>query len=87
MGGILFHLFSLVSFFAYTGPDWSEYGAIDKPDRFEQVFDQYDIVEDSKKVFTQDFSMIDRQKMFILGILKVLQAISLTIILAKGNLR
>ena len=44
-----YHLFSMVSFFAYTCPNWSGVGAIDNPDRSEQVFDQYNIPEDPEK--------------------------------------
>ena len=36
-------LFSMVSFFTSTRPNRSRVGAIDKPDRPEQAFDQYNI--------------------------------------------
>ena len=36
---------------SYTCPNWSGGGPIDKPDRSEQVFDQYDIPEDPEKIF------------------------------------
>ena len=61
------HLFSMVSFFTCTRPNRSRVGAIDKPDRPEQVFDQYDIPEDPEKNFTNDFSMACHEKMFIFG--------------------
>ena len=63
------HLFSMVSCFACTCPNRSGVGAIDNPDRSEQVFDQYDIPEDPEKNFTNDFSMEGHQKMFIFGVL------------------
>ena len=63
-------LFSMVLFFVCTRPNRSGFGAIDKSDWFEQVFDQYDIPEDPEKNFTDYFSMVDHQKMFIFGVLK-----------------
>ena len=50
-------------------PSRSGVGAIDSPDRFEQVLDQRYIPEVSEKHFTHDISMIRRQKMFIFGVL------------------
>ena len=62
------HLFSMVSFFTCTRPNRSRVGAIDKPDRPEQAFDQYDIPEDSEKHFTNDFEIVDHEKMIIFGV-------------------
>ena len=50
-------------------PNRSGIGSFDYPDRFEQVFDQYDILEVAEKIFTFDFSKDCRQKMFIFGAL------------------
>ena len=61
------HLFSIVSFFASTRPIRSGVGAIDNPDQFAQVFEQYDISEVLERIFSDDFSMACRQKMFIFG--------------------
>ena len=41
--GIVFHLFSMVSFFASTRPIRSGVGAIDDPEQSRQVFGQHDI--------------------------------------------
>ena len=59
----------MVSFFTCTYPNRSGVGAIYNPDRSEQGFDKYDIPEDPEKIFTNDFSMVDHQRMFIFGIL------------------
>ena len=61
------HIFSIVSFFTCTHPNRSRVGAIDKPDRPEQAFDQFDISEDPEKVFTNDFSIVCHEKMIIFG--------------------
>ena len=68
-GGIIpvVHLFSMVSFFASTCPTRSGVGAIDNPDQSGQVFEQYDVSEVPEKIFSDDFSMACRQKMFIFG--------------------
>merc|ERR1712219_26027 len=66
-GGIVIYLFSIVSFFASTCPIWSGVGAIDSPDQSGQVFEQYDVSEVPEKIFSDDFSMACRQKMFIFG--------------------
>ena len=50
-GGIVVHLFSMVSFFASTCPIWSGVGAIIGPDQSGQVFEQYDISEVPEKNF------------------------------------
>ena len=57
----------MVSFFASTPPSRSEIAAVDNPDQSRQVFEQYDISEVSEKIFSDDFSMACRQKMFIFG--------------------
>ena len=44
-------------------PDRSGVGAIDNPDRFEQVFDTYYISEASEKIFMGDISMVRPRKM------------------------
>ena len=61
------HLFSMVSFFASTCPIRSGVAAIDNPDQYGQVFEQYDVSEVPEKFFSHDFSMACRQKMFIFG--------------------
>ena len=61
------HLFSMVSFFTCTRPNRSRVGAIDKPDRPEQTFDQYDIPEDTQKLFMNDFSIVGHEKMIVFG--------------------
>ena len=38
---------------------------MDNPDRFEQVFDPYYILEVPEKIFTHDISMVRRPKMLI----------------------
>ena len=63
------HLFSMVSFFAYTRPIRLGVGAIDNPDQFKQVFDPCYILEVPEKIFTHDISMVRRQKMLIFGVL------------------
>ena len=70
LGAIVGRPFSMVSFFTCTTPIRSRVGAIDKPDRFEQVFDPYYILEVPEKIFTHDISMVRRQKMLIFGVLK-----------------
>ena len=41
-----------------TCPNPSRVGAIDKSDRPEQAFDQYDIPEAPEKIFTNNFSIV-----------------------------
>ena len=55
----------MVSFFASTCPIRSGVGAIDNPDQSGQVFDKCDVSEVHEKIFSHDFSMACRQKMFI----------------------
>ena len=52
-------------------PNVSGVGAIDSPDRLKQVLDQRYTPEVSEKNFTDDISMIRRQKMVIFGVLNV----------------
>eukprot|EP00493_Phyllostaurus_siculus_P017541 UN17811 len=58
----------MASFFASTCPIHSGVGANNNPDQSEQVFEQYDTSEVPEKIFSDDFSMDCRQKMFIFGI-------------------
>ena len=58
----------MVSFCTCTRPNRSRVGAIDKPDRPEQAFDQYDIIEDPERIFTNDFSIVGHEKMIIFGV-------------------
>ena len=62
------HLYSMVSFLTCTRPNRSRVGAIDKPDRPEQAFDQYDITEDPERIFTNDISIVGHEKMIIFGV-------------------
>ena len=62
---------NMVNIFTCRCPNRSGVGAIDSPDRFEQVLDQRYIPEVSEKIFTHDISMLRRQKMVIFGVLKV----------------
>ena len=65
-------LFSLVtSFVVSTRLSRSGVGAIDSPDQSQQLFDQYDPSEVLEKIFSGDFSMACREKMFIFGIFKL----------------
>ena len=52
----------MVNIFTCRCPNRSGVGAIDSPDRFEQVLDQRYIPEVFEKIFTHDISMIRRQK-------------------------
>ena len=76
----------MINIFICRCPNRSGVGAIDSPDRFEQVLDQRCIPEVSEKIFTHDISMIRRQKMVIFGVLKVFISNFLTITFTKGNL-
>ena len=57
-GGIVVHLFSMVSFFASTCPIRSGVGAIDNPDQSGQVFEQYDVSEVPKKFSRTTFQRV-----------------------------
>ena len=58
----------MINIFACTCPNRSGVGSIDNPDRFEQVFNPYYILEVPEKIFTHDISMVHRQKMLIFGV-------------------
>ena len=58
MGGGCRPFWKMINIFAYTSPNRSGVGAIDNPDRFEQVFDTYYIPETSEKIFMDDISMV-----------------------------
>ena len=60
----------MANIFTCRRPNWSGVGAIDYPDRFEQVHDQHYIPDVTEKIFKDDVSMIHRQKTFIFGFLK-----------------
>ena len=57
----------MVNIFAYTNPKRSGFDGIDNPDRFEQVFDTYDIPEASEKIFMDDISMVRPSLMSVFG--------------------
>ena len=59
--------FLMVSSFACMCSYRSGSGAIDNTGLLEHVFDQYDIHEVPEKNIEHDFSMVCRQKMFILN--------------------
>ena len=60
----------VINIFACKCPNRSGVGAIDNPDRFEQVFDPYYILEVPEKNFTHDISIVRCQKMFTFGVLE-----------------
>ena len=64
-------LSSLASFVASTRLIRSGAGAIDSPKQFCQTFDQYDKSGVPEKIYSDDFSMAGREKMFIFGIFKL----------------
>ena len=57
-GGVCRPFRKMVNIFAYTCPNRSGVGAINNPDRSEQVFDAYYISEVSKKIFMDDILMV-----------------------------
>ena len=61
----------MTNIFICRCPNRAGVGAIDDPDRSEQVPDQRYIPDVSEKFFTHDILMIRRQKMVIFGVLKV----------------
>ena len=69
-GGVCRPFWKVINIFACTCPNRSGVGSVDNPDRFEQVFDPYYILEVPEKIFTHDISMVRRQKMLIFGVLK-----------------
>ena len=60
----------MANIFTCRRPNRSRVGAIDHPDRFEEVSDQHYIPDVTEKNFKDDSSMIHRQKTFIFGVLK-----------------
>ena len=60
----------MINIFACTFPNRSGVGAIDDPDRFEQVFDTCHIPKPFEKTFTDDISMARPQKMYFFGVYK-----------------
>ena len=60
----------MANIFICRRPNRSEVGAIDDPDRSEQVSDQRYIPDVSEKIFTNDTSMIRHQKTLIFYVLK-----------------
>ena len=79
----------MINIFACKCPNRSGVGAIDNLDRFEQVFDIYDIPKASEKNFTDDISMVRPQKMCIFRVLKtfISNFTYSTVTSTKGNLR
>ena len=62
-GGIVVHLFSMVSFFASTCPIRSGVGVIDTPDPFEHVLYPYYILEVREKNFSNEILTVRPQKL------------------------
>ena len=62
---------NMTNIFICRCPNRSGVGAIDDPDRSEQVPDQCYTPDVSEKIFTHDISMIRRQKTLIFDVLKV----------------
>ena len=60
----------MANIFTCRRPNLLGGGAIDHPDRSEQVPDQHYIPGVTAKIFKDDISMIHRQKTFIFGVLK-----------------
>ena len=60
----------MTNIFICRCPNRSGVGAIDDPDRSEQVSDQHYIPDVSEKIFTNDTSMIRHQKPLIFDVLK-----------------
>ena len=60
----------MTNIFICRCPNRAGVGAIDEPDRSEQVLDQRYIPDVSEKIFTHDISMIRRQKTLIFDALK-----------------
>ena len=59
----------MANIFTCRRPNRSGNGAIDHPDRSEQVPGQHYIPDVTGKIFKHDISMIHRQKTFIFGVL------------------
>ena len=68
----------LIDIFACVCPNRSGVGAIDNPDRLEQVFDPYKIYisEAPEKISTSDISMVRPEKIFIFWWFKGIFSIS-----------
>ena len=66
-GGACGPFFKMINIFACTRPNRSGIGAIDNPDRFEQVFDIYYIPGASEISFMDDISMVRPYKMWVFG--------------------
>ena len=60
----------MANIFTCRRPNGLGGGAIDHPDRSEQVPDQNYIPDVTEKIFKDDISMVYRQKTFIFGVLK-----------------
>ena len=60
----------MTNIFICRYPNRAGVGAIDEPDRSEQVLGQRYIPDVSEKIFTHDISMIRRQKTLIFDVLK-----------------
>ena len=61
---------NMANIFTCRRPNGLGGGAIDHPDRSEQVPDQHYIPDVSENFFKDDISMVHRQKTFIFGVLK-----------------
>ena len=53
----------MVNIFTYTCPNHSGVGAIDSPDRFEHVSNQYYILEVPGKFFRDEISFVRAEKL------------------------
>ena len=62
----------MTNIFICRCPNRAGVGAIDEPDRSEQVLDQRYIPDVPEKIFTHDISMIRRQKTLVFNVLKAL---------------
>ena len=60
----------MTNIFICRCPNRSGVGAIDEPNRSEQVLDQRYIPDVSEKIFTHDILMIRRQKTLVFDVLK-----------------
>ena len=60
----------MANIFTWRRPNRSGVGAIDHPDRSEEVPDQHYIPDVTEKIFKDDISMIRHQKTFIFGVFK-----------------
>ena len=69
LGGVLCGpFFKMINIFACTCPNRSGVGAIDNPDRFEQLFDTHYIPETSEKIFMTFRWSILRKRTFLVVI-------------------